>query len=112
MGIAAVDSLFQPSLQCVERQRKLRLALSRLKKALNPMLQMVSFKQINDILELTDRLGLSREWVEIPLSPASPGAVRKLSNGKIEIVVDADVPFDQWLTSLEMQIHAVTQIKN
>jgi len=68
------------------------------------MLQMVSFKQINQILELTDRLGLSREWVEIPLSPASPGLVRKLTNGKLEIVVDADLPFDQWLASLEGQI--------
>lgn len=68
------------------------------------MLQMVSFKHISQILELTDRLGLSREWVEIPLSPASPGIVRKLANGKLEIVVDADVPFDQWMASLETQI--------
>lgn len=71
------------------------------------MLQMVSFKHINQILELTDRLGLSREWVEIPLSPASPGIVRKLANGKLEIVVDADLPFDQWLASLEAQIKQV-----
>lgn len=68
------------------------------------MLQMVSFKHISQILEFTDRLGLSREWVEIPLSPASPGIVRKLANGKLEIVVDADVPFDQWLASLKAQI--------
>jgi len=72
------------------------------------MLQMVSFKQINQILELTDRLGLSREWVEIPLSPAGPGLVRKLTNGKLEIVVDADLPFDQWLTSLEGRIKQVS----
>jgi len=68
------------------------------------MLHMVSFKQITQILELTDRLGLSREWVEIPLSPASPGIVRKLPNGKLEIVVDAEMPFEQWLVSLEDQI--------
>jgi len=68
------------------------------------MLTMVSFKQISQILELTDRLGLNREWIEIPLSLASPGLVRKLPNGKIEIVVDADQPFDQWLTTLETQI--------
>ena len=68
------------------------------------MLTMVSFKQISQILELTDQLGLNREWVEIPLSPASPGVVRKLSNGKLEIVVDADIPFEQWLTTLETEI--------
>ncbi|MCH7566675.1 MAG: hypothetical protein IH787_03290 [Nitrospirae bacterium] len=72
------------------------------------MLQMVSFQQITAVLELTDRLGLSREWVEIPLSAATPGIVRKLDNGKLEIVVDADTPFDEWLTTLEAQIKRVT----
>ena len=67
-------------------------------------LQVVSFKQISQILELTDQLGLNRESVEIPLTPASPGMVRKLQNGKIEIVVDADQPFDQWLVTLEGRI--------
>ncbi len=67
-------------------------------------LQVVSFKQISQILELTDQLGLNREWVEIPLTPASPGVVRKLASGKIEIVVDADQPFDQWLATLEGRI--------
>lgn len=59
------------------------------------MLNMVSFKQITQILELTDRLGLDREWVEIPLSSETPGVVRKLQNGKLEIIVDADQPFAQ-----------------
>ena len=71
------------------------------------MLQVVSFKQITQILELTDRLEISREWVEIPLSPASPGTVKKLSNGKLEIVVDADRPFDEWLNSLEVRVKSV-----
>lgn len=64
----------------------------------------VSFKQINEILELTDELGFNREWVEIPLTAASPGKVNKLANGKIEIVVDADTPFEQWLVSLDTQL--------
>jgi hypothetical protein len=42
--------------------------------------------------------------VEIPLSPEHPGAVRRLANGKLEIVVDADQPFDQWLTGLRSLI--------
>jgi hypothetical protein len=64
------------------------------------IVQVVSFKQISEILEVTDALGLNREWVEIPLSPEGHGIVRKLSNGKLEIVVAADQPFDQWLASL------------
>ena len=67
-------------------------------------LHAVSFQQISRILDVTDALGLNREWVEIPLSPESPGQVRKLPNGKLEIIVDADQPFEDWLGTLEQQI--------
>lgn len=67
-------------------------------------LQAVSFKQISRILDVTDALGLNREWVEIPLSPENPGVVRKLANGKLEIVVDAEQPFEEWITSLPTRI--------
>jgi hypothetical protein len=70
-------------------------------------LHAVSFQQISRILEATDALGLNREWVEIPLSPESPGVVRKLPNGKLEIIVAADQPFDTWLGTLEQQIRRV-----
>ena len=70
-------------------------------------LDVVSFQQISRILDLTDALGLNREWVEIPLSPETPGVVRKLPNGKLEIVVDAEQPFDQWLGTLEQHIQRV-----
>jgi hypothetical protein len=63
-------------------------------------LQVVTFQHISKILGVTDALGLNREWVEIPLSPEHPGAVRRLANAKLEIVVDAEQPFDQWLTGL------------
>ena len=72
-------------------------------------LQAVSFRQISRILEVTDTLGLNREWVEVPLSPESPGVVRRLENGKLEIIVDAEQPFDQWLTVLPTQIHQAQQ---
>ena len=67
----------------------------------------LSFRQISAILDVTDRLGLDREWVEIPLSPERPGLVRRLANGKLEIVVDADRPFDEWLTSLPESIQTL-----
>lgn len=76
------------------------------------MLSVVTFKQISQILEMTDRLGLNREWVEIPLSPEEPGRVTKLANGKLEIVVDAQVPFDQWLASLPSQIEQLSGTGN
>lgn len=70
-------------------------------------LQTVSFQQITQILELTDQLEISREAVEIPLSPESPGVVRRLANGKFEIVVDADVPFEEWVQTVPQKIQAL-----
>ena len=70
----------------------------------------VSFPQINQILELTDDLEINREWVEIPLGAESPGVVRKLENGKLEIIVDAGVPFEEWLGSLEEKIRNVFEV--
>ncbi|HTL62003.1 MAG TPA: hypothetical protein VL261_10190 [Nitrospira sp.] len=72
----------------------------------NPM-DVVTFTQISRILELTDSLGLDREWIEIPLSPERPGLVRRLPNGKLEIIVDADRPFDEWLGSLPHEIQSL-----
>jgi hypothetical protein len=67
----------------------------------------VSFQQISQILELTDELEISREAVEIPLSPERPGVVRRLANGKIEIVVDADMPFAEWLPTVPQKIQTL-----
>jgi len=67
----------------------------------------VSFQHITRILGVIDELEISREAVEIPLSPESPGVVRLLSNGKLEVVVDADIPFDDWLQTLPEKIRAL-----
>ena len=60
----------------------------------------VSFPEIERILEVTDRLGLDRERVRVPLR-AEPGGRITRNRGGIEIVVDADRPFDDWLAGLE-----------
>jgi hypothetical protein len=67
----------------------------------------VTLPVIERIFEVLERLGISREAVVIPLRPASPGTVRKLSNGKFEIVVDADTPLDAWLPELEQRLRAL-----
>ena len=72
-----------------------------------PIPKDVTFDQINRILEVTDEFALDREWIEIPLSAASPGAIRKLPSGKIEIVVDADLAFDEWLAAARLQLRQV-----
>ena len=70
-------------------------------------LEIVSFKHISRILEVTDSLGLNREWVEILLSPERPGVVRRLTNGQLEIIVDADQLFKDWLGALPKHIRLV-----
>jgi hypothetical protein len=67
----------------------------------------VTLPVIERIFEVLERLGISREAVVIPLRPASPGTVRKLPNGKFEIVVDADTPLDAWLPELEQRLRAL-----
>jgi hypothetical protein len=81
--------------------------ISLMRGAIVSSLDTVSFQHITRILGVIDDLDISREAVEIPLSPESPGCVRRLSNGKLEIVVDADMPFDDWLQMLPQKIQAL-----
>jgi hypothetical protein len=64
------------------------------------MLQVVTMKEIDAIFEVTDALGVHREMLVIPLGPASPGKVRRLPNGKLEITVDAETPVEEWVKEL------------
>ena len=63
-------------------------------------------REIDAIFAVTDALGLHREMLVIPLGPDSPGRVRKLPNGKLEITVDAELPIDEWVTALPRLIAA------
>lgn len=70
------------------------------------MLEVVTMKEIDAIFAVTDRLGLHRESLVIPLGPAAPGRVRRLPNGKLEITVEAARPLDEWLDELPSLINA------
>ena len=72
------------------------------------MLAAVTMLEIESIFEVLDRLGISREAVVIPLRPAHPGRIRTLPNGKVEITVDSEAPFAQWLTTLEAELRQAT----
>lgn len=64
------------------------------------MLKAVTLNEIEQIFAVTDPLGISREALVIPLAPGRPGRVRRLPSGKLEIVVDAEVPLGEWLARL------------
>jgi hypothetical protein len=68
------------------------------------MLKAVTLKEIERIFAVIDPMGISREAVEIPLRTEHPGRVSILKNGKLEIVVERDGDFEDWITGLEAQI--------
>jgi hypothetical protein len=70
------------------------------------MLDVVTMKEIDAIFVVTDALGIHRETLVIPLGPATPGRVRRLPNGKLEITVDATRPIDEWVKDLPALIAA------
>jgi len=70
------------------------------------MLEVVTLKEIDAIFAVTDALGIHREMLVIPLGPASPGRVRRLPSGKLEIVVEARRPIEEWVKELPKLIAA------
>ena len=68
------------------------------------MVSAVTLVEIRRIFEITDRLGVHREQVVIPLAPRHPGRVRKMPNGSVEIVVDSEADFEAWLEGLEAEV--------
>jgi hypothetical protein len=70
------------------------------------MLNEVTIREIERIFAVTDPLGISREALVIPLLPRHPGRVRRMPNGKIEIVVDAS-DFEAFLAGLEVELRRV-----
>ena len=72
------------------------------------MLEVVTMKEIDAIFAVTDGLGIHREALVIPLGPATPGRVRRLPSGKLEIVVEASRPLEEWLQELPALIAAAS----
>jgi hypothetical protein len=68
------------------------------------MLKAVTLKEIERIFAAIDPMGISREQVVIPLRTEHPGRVSILKDGKLEIVVERDGDFEDWITQLEVRI--------
>ena len=70
------------------------------------MLERITLTEIQAVFAVTDALGISREALVIPLAPGRPGRVRRLPNGKLEIVLDKDASLSEWLEGLPKLISA------
>ncbi|MGH7789750.1 MAG: hypothetical protein ACRERC_22975 [Candidatus Binatia bacterium] len=71
------------------------------------MLKVVTLKEIEQVFEVLEEFGLSREAVVIPLKPAQPGGVRLLPDDRLEIILDSEIPLEQWLVEVRRQIAAI-----
>ena len=70
------------------------------------MREMVTFPQIEQILEILDDRGINRERIEIPLGAEDPGGVQTLKNGKVRVTVPANGDFDEWVEAVEGDVLA------
>jgi hypothetical protein len=68
------------------------------------MLKAVTLKEIERIFAVIDPMGISREAVVIPLRTEHPGRVSILKDGKLEIIVERDGDFEDWISGLEARI--------
>jgi len=71
------------------------------------LVEAVTPAEIEQILTITDAMGVHRESVVIPLPKRRPGGVRRRPDGKLEIVVDADQSFEDWLGGLQQRVQAL-----
>jgi hypothetical protein len=73
-------------------------------------LKAITLKEIERIFSITDAMGISREALVIPLRAESPGRLRLIKDGILEIVVDRDQDFEDWLTALEPAIRQLMDL--
>jgi hypothetical protein len=71
------------------------------------VLKAITLKEIERIFTVTDAMGISREALVIPLRTETPGRLAMLPDGKLEIVVEKEGDFEDWLSRLEPQIRAL-----
>ncbi len=71
------------------------------------LLKSITLKEIEAIFAVTDPMGISREAIVIPLRTEHPGRLSILKDGKLEIVVERDGEFDDWLNDLGARIRAL-----
>jgi hypothetical protein len=70
------------------------------------MLERVTQREMERIFEVTDALAIHRESLVVPLGARHPGGVRRMPNGKIEIVVESQ-DTEVWLAGLAVELQGL-----
>ena len=56
------------------------------------------------IYEVTDRFGIDRETISVPLEKEGAGAVRGEPGGPVEILAPTTTPTREWLPTLQAEL--------
>ena len=66
--------------------------------------RIIGMKEMQLIFGVTDAWGIDREEVTVPLEMEGFGSVKRLPDGKIEIVVPGEVSLKEWCGTLEEKL--------
>ena len=64
----------------------------------------IGMQDMMAIYDITDRFGIDREAISVPLEKAEAGGVSRQSGGGIEVTVPAKISIRQWLPTLEAEL--------
>ena len=64
----------------------------------------IGMQDMMAIYEVTDRFGIDREAISVPLEKSEAGVVSRQPHGGIEVTVPAKIPIQQWLPTLEAEL--------
>ena len=64
----------------------------------------IGMQDMMAIYEVTDRFGIDREAISVPLEKAEAGGVSRQSNAGVEVTVPVNIPIRQWLATLEGEL--------
>ena len=61
----------------------------------------ISMDDMMALYEVTDRYGIDREQISVPLEKSGDGSLDLQPNGAVEITIPANIATRDWLPSLE-----------
>ena len=66
---------------------------------------------MNQIFDLIDAMGVSREAIQVALVPKGEGSVERGAGGKFLIAIPATIPLADWIGTLRARIEELSSGK-
>ncbi len=66
----------------------------------------ISMEDMMALYEVTDRYGIDREQISVPLEKSGGGSLDLQPTGAVEITIPANIPTRDWLPKLEEDLRS------